>query len=893
MRLWDAATGRLVRELSAGDKSRVFSVAFSPTDNRLLAVGYGGQADVSYVALWDIDAGTELARLPGATDLPDFPVDANSGVVGALAFSPDGKYLVAGFGSKYCYDSSKFSQSAEGLGGRHAPTDPPPEWTHGLLCFSRLLEGRNAAGQRQPRRDGDHLVHRRPGKRRRRSRIPIRTLLIRSAGRGMVEDVAFSPDGKTLAMASHERERAVVGRRHRKTSGNAQGAFQCGPGRGVFAGWSHPGVGQQRPDGPPLECRDAARTDAVGSRQRRAGSMCKHSRFPPTASNCWPEDEQRRLLVRRADRLERSRPSRRKTATAAAIERRLPEPHPDVVREPRLHEALEKLEKLVPEDVRVQAALAATRARRFAAQGNAHLADVARVKACALLEGMLAKQPENSVLAVELAQLLLATQENHKATGWTVLKPLEAKSKLGATLAILPDDSILACGANPPKDRYRVVLTVGKNIDLAAVRLEALTHASLPDQGPGRSLRGSFAQTSWNVTAASPDRKDPITLQFDHAWADQHEQTPGFPITPNGHWNISQSGEGRNCTAIWSMSKPVSLAAGTKLTFEMQFKESNDFRENLGCFRLSVSSDSAALGRERNRFAVWSFTDPWQELAAAYHILGDKQALDNLLKHHPAAAAGIGDLYAAHQDWERAIAEYRKLITDQPADAILLSKLAAAYESAGRTREAVAHLAKVSAANPQETMLSLKVAALQVWFGQKKEFAATRQRILAFAKDANDLYTVDRAAKACCLLPSTDKAQLEAALALSRTAMKVESSEWTLLGLGIAEYRIGNDTAAEEALRAVAQTGLKDPRITSTAAFYRAMSLFRQGKPDEARSLATAVAAKMRPLPKDEQNPLADNADENDLILWLAYREAKELIQFDFATPPKADHDKK
>ena len=78
VRLWDAATGRLVRELSAGDKSRIYSVAFSPTDNRLLAVGYGGQADVSYVALWDIDAGTELARLPGATDLPGFRVDEYS-----------------------------------------------------------------------------------------------------------------------------------------------------------------------------------------------------------------------------------------------------------------------------------------------------------------------------------------------------------------------------------------------------------------------------------------------------------------------------------------------------------------------------------------------------------------------------------------------------------------------------------------------------------------------------------------------------------------------------------------------------------------------------------------------------------------------------------------------
>ncbi len=160
IRLWDAATGRLVRELPAGDNGHIHSVTFSPTDYRLLAVGYGGQADVSYVALWDIDAGTERTRLTGATDLPNFGVDKFAGAVGALAFSPDGKYLVAGFGDPGWYYARKFSQSTEGLGGRHTPTDPPTEWTHGLLCFSRLLEGRNAAGQRQPRRDGDHLVDR-------------------------------------------------------------------------------------------------------------------------------------------------------------------------------------------------------------------------------------------------------------------------------------------------------------------------------------------------------------------------------------------------------------------------------------------------------------------------------------------------------------------------------------------------------------------------------------------------------------------------------------------------------------------------------------------------------------------------------------------------------------
>jgi hypothetical protein len=69
------------------------------------------------------------------------------------------------------------------------------------------------------------------------------------------------------------------------------------------------------------------------------------------------------------------------------------------------------------------------------------------------------------------------------------------------------------------------------------------------------------------------------------------------------------------------------------------------------------------------------------------------------------------------------------------------------------------------------------------------------------------------------------------------------------------------------------------------------MSLFRQGKPDEARQLAIAAAATMKPLPTDEQKPLAYGATHDDLILWLAYREAKALIQFD-AAPPKAENQK-
>jgi uncharacterized protein HemY len=140
-----------------------------------------------------------------------------------------------------------------------------------------------------------------------------------------------------------------------------------------------------------------------------------------------------------------------------------------------------------------------------------------------------------------------------------------------------------------------------------------------------------------------------------------------------------------------------------------------------------------------------------------------------------------------------------------------------------------------------------------------------------------------------------DQARRDAALALARSAVQLGSKHperaWFPLALGMAEYRSGHFAEADTALAAAIAGDKENVHITGTAAFYRAMSLFRQGKPDEARRLANAAAAKMKPLPKDEKNPLADKADADDLILWLAYKEAKALIGFD--APPAAAQESK
>ena len=150
----------------------------------------------------------------------------------------------------------------------------------------------------------------------------------------------------------------------------------------------------------------------------------------------------------------------------------------------------------------------------------------------------------------------------------------------------------------------------------------------------------------------------------------------------------------------------------------------------------------------------------------------------------------------------------------------------------------------------------------------------------------------DRAAKLCSLRPSGDKAQLDATLTLARRAVELGKDSPYLtyfqMALGMAEYRSGNDPAADEALGDATVGGQGHPHIPGTSSFYRAMSLFRRGEEAEARRLATEAASTMKPLPADEKNPLAGGANADDLILWMAYKEVRAILKLDAAPASQA-----
>ena len=86
---------------------------------------------------------------------------------------------------------------------------------------------------------------------------------------------------------------------------------------------------------------------------------------------------------------------------------------------------------------------------------------------------------------------------------WTTLKPTSLYSKGGATLEVLEDNSILVSGTNPEQEIYEAIVELppGK---WSAVRLEGLTHESLPESGFGRSDNGNVVLTDFSVFLAPP-----------------------------------------------------------------------------------------------------------------------------------------------------------------------------------------------------------------------------------------------------------------------------------------------------------------------------------------------------------------------------------------------------
>jgi WD40 repeat protein len=164
IKLWDVATGSLVRTLS-GHTNGVNSVAFSP-DGRLLASGSSDQT----IKLWDVASGREVRTLSGHTHW-----------VRSVAFSPDGRLLASGSDDK----TIKLWEVASGREVRTLSGHTGTVWSVAFSPDGRLL----ASGSSDQTIKLWEVA----------SGREVRTL---SGHTYVVWSVAFSPDGRLLASGS-------------------------------------------------------------------------------------------------------------------------------------------------------------------------------------------------------------------------------------------------------------------------------------------------------------------------------------------------------------------------------------------------------------------------------------------------------------------------------------------------------------------------------------------------------------------------------------------------------------------------------------------------------------------------------------------------------------------
>lgn len=197
-------------------------------------------------------------------------------------------------------------------------------------------------------------------------------------------------------------------------------------------------------------------------------------------------------------------------------------------------------------------------------------------------------------------------------------------------------------------------------------------------------------------------------------------------------------------------------------------------------------------------------------------------------------------------------------------------------------------LASRSAQNPSDTLLALQVAALQVWFDQDADYNETRKRMLSWAASTTDPAVAERVAKIACLKQSPSVLVQQDAFTLAQRAVDLgqesPSLPWFHLSLGMAELRLGNYAAADRSLRSAliearALDASRRARVEGAGSFYLVMNLVHQGKGNEAGELFRQTAATIPPPPADKQSPLVSQTAHDDLIVWLAYEEAKRMLE--------------
>lgn len=264
------------------------------------------------------------------------------------------------------------------------------------------------------------------------------------------------------------------------------------------------------------------------------------------------------------------------------------------------HLAME--EKLKPEmdrrEQERQANIAAVKAElaKTEAETTARVAELEKQRQEKIAAAQKALADAEAALVAKLPEW--EAKQTEDRTGWIPLDPAEGVStKEKHKLEKQSDLSLFAQGEEGRQD-FTITATAGL-ASITGLRLEAMTDARIPNNGPGRG-KGNFVVSEIEATLV-PKEGQPQMIAFGEATATYSQANYEVAKAINGKagnepdgWAISPGGIGKPQTAVFRCKEPVKAGEGSTLKIVIR-QQYTDGKHSLGRFRLAVTGAEGAL----------------------------------------------------------------------------------------------------------------------------------------------------------------------------------------------------------------------------------------------------------------------------------------------------------
>jgi len=189
---------------------------------------------------------------------------------------------------------------------------------------------------------------------------------------------------------------------------------------------------------------------------------------------------------------------------------------------------------------------------------------------------------------------------------WMTLTPNHIESK--GKYELQPDNTILASGKSPNQEAVTLYSNVPQQ-KLTAIRIEALSHDSLPRKGPGLAGNGNFVLSNiavsfdtTEVTDAGPTDDPALPTKTVHSNAIKltdakatHQQDTGdlsvaasIDNNPTNGWAVDRGGIGKDQAAVFTFAESLQPSPSGILKVELRFNHPNP-KHVLGRMRVSVT----------------------------------------------------------------------------------------------------------------------------------------------------------------------------------------------------------------------------------------------------------------------------------------------------------------